>query len=496
MQQKFLQQAHADLPVYLTDVYRDFQKTGTRPFHLRLTLYDGTARSFPLQLPPADCTEEAAFLAEYIHAFLYNLLSSLGARAVDLYFDPADQALQALVATLPEVFQLHTPRLQRTGYGKCLNVNDRILTALLPDAEGFSFRTHPLCDEPEAQSLPVCTGASVLSRLPARATHALLLGIDVGGTDIKLCASVNGDLCVFKEFDWFPAAFTQADQLTEPIVFLTRLLRAAASLAACGKKSDSGVKILVPNDTTNEARALLLLQENGIITLKDGAGITATKNDIVDNPYNVEIVEAEAAQLPSLLADAEYAVINSNYAINAGLNPVKDSLLIEGSASAYANILAVKEGTENTDAVKALKAALESQQVVDYINEKYDGSVVSVVTDPTDGYDASVNYDALNGTTISIAASPTPHAEILEVAKQILAAKGVTLDIQVYNDYVVPNTVVDDGTVTANYFQHLPYLEDFNAQNNTHIVSVGGIHVEPMGLYGGKQTTLDAISGK
>ena len=236
MQQKFLQQAHADLPVYLTDVYRDFQKTGTRPFHLRLTLYDGTARSFPLQLPPADCTEEAAFLAEYIHAFLYNLLSSLGARAVDLYFDPADQALQALVATLPEVFQLHTPRLQRTGYGKCLNVNDRILTALLPDAEGFSFRTHPLCDEPEAQSLPVCTGASVLSRLPARATHAMLLGIDVGGTDIKLCASVNGDLCVFKEFDWFPAAFTQADQLTEPIVFLTRLLRAAASLAACGKQ--------------------------------------------------------------------------------------------------------------------------------------------------------------------------------------------------------------------------------------------------------------------
>ena len=115
--------------------------------------------------------------------------------------------------------------------------------------------------------------------------------------------------------------------------------------------------------------------------------------------------------------------------------------------------------------------------MVDYINEKYDGSVVSVVTNPTDGYDASVNYDALNGTTISIAASPTPHAEILEVAKQILAAKGVTLDIQVYNDYVVPNTVVDDGTVTANYFQHLPYLEDFNAQNNTHIVSVGGIHV-------------------
>ena len=96
--------------------------------------------------------------------------------------------------------------------------------------------------------------------------------------------------------------------------------------------------------------------------------------------------------------------------------------------------------------------------------------------------------------TITVAASPTPHAEILEVAKTILAAKGITLDIQSYNDYVVPNTVVEDGTVDANYFQHLPYLEDFNAQQGTHIVSVATIHVEPMGLYGGKQTSLDTLT--
>ena len=100
----------------------------------------------------------------------------------------------------------------------------------------------------------------------------------------------------------------------------------------------------------------------------------------------------------------------------------------------------------------------------------------------------------MKGETITVAASPTPHAEILEVVKEILAAKDITLDIQVYNDYVVPNTVVDDGTVDANYFQHLPYLEDFNAQNGTHIASIAAIHVEPMGLYGGKQTTLDALS--
>ena len=285
------------------------------------------------------------------------------------------------------------------------------------------------------------------------------------------------------------------------IITLALAVVLALSLAACGSKTDDNsgdaaattIKIGVPNDTTNEARALLLLQENGIIKLKDGVGITATKNDIVENPYNVEIVEAEAAQLPNLLPDVDYAVINSNYAINAGLNPVNDSLLIEGSASAYANILAVKEGNESGQVV-ALKAALESKQVADFIAEKYAGSVISVVENPTDGYDASVDYDALKGETISVAASPTPHAEILEVAKEILAAKDITLDIQVYNDYVVPNTVVDDGTLDANYFQHLPYLEDFNAQNGTHIASVTAIHVEPMGLYGGKQTTLDALT--
>ena len=275
-------------------------------------------------------------------------------------------------------------------------------------------------------------------------------------------------------------------------VKLTALVLAlvlSLALTGCGSKSAS-LKIAVPNDTTNEARALLLLQENGIIKLADGVGITATKNDIVENPDNVEIVEAEAAQLPNLLPDVDYAVINSNYAINAGLNPVNDSLLIEGSASAYANILAVKEGNENEPKILALKAALESKQVADYISETYNGSVVSVVENPTDGYDTSVDYDALKGQTITIAASPTPHAEILEVAKEI------TLDIQSFNDYVVPNTVVDDGTVDANYFQHLPYLEDFNTQNGTHIASIAAIHVEPMGLYGGKQTTLDALTTK
>ena len=274
---------------------------------------------------------------------------------------------------------------------------------------------------------------------------------------------------------------------------LCAAILALGVLSGCQKEKTT-ITIGVPNDTTNEARALLLLQEKGYIKLKDGADITATINDIVENPHNISFKEVEAAMLPNMLQDLDYAVINSNYAISAGLNPVKDSLFTENSSSAYSNILAVRQGTETTPAVLALKAALESQQVADFITEKYAGAVISVVTQPTDGYDSSVDYDALQGTTISVAASPAPHAEILAIAKDILAQKNITMDIKEFTDYVQPNNVVESGEVTANYFQHLPYLEDFNEKNGTHVVSVSAIHVEPMGLYGGKQTTLDILN--
>ena len=268
---------------------------------------------------------------------------------------------------------------------------------------------------------------------------------------------------------------------------------AAIALSACSKQER--ITVAIPNDTTNEARALLLLQENGLITLKEGAGITATIRDIDSNPQNVTFQEVEAAQLPNVLQDVDYAVINSNYAIEAGIHPVEDSLAIEGSASSYGNILAVKAGNEDSGKTKALKAALESRQVADYISETYGGAVVSVVENPGDGYDASVDYESLAGATITVAASPAPHAEILKIAKEILAARSITLDIKEFTDYVQPNNVVESGEIDANYFQHTPSLEDFNQENGTHLVAVATIHVEPLGLYGGKQTSLDPLLG-
>ena len=275
------------------------------------------------------------------------------------------------------------------------------------------------------------------------------------------------------------------------IALILAAVLAALTFASCG--TSSSVTIAVPNDPTNEARALLLLQANGYIKLKDGASITATINDIAENPYNIDFKEVEAAQIPNMLKDVDYGIINANYAIEAKLEPTKDSLLIEGSASSYGNILAVKEGNENSDKIKALAAALKSKKVADFISGKYNGAVISIVDDPTDGFDSSVDYAKLKGQTITVAASPTPHAEVLGVAKEILAEKGVTLDIKEYTDYVVPNDVVESGEVDANYFQHIPYLDNFNKEKGTHLVSVAAIHVEPMGLYGGKQTSLDAL---
>ena len=282
------------------------------------------------------------------------------------------------------------------------------------------------------------------------------------------------------------------NKLFKSATLLLTAVLSAASLVGCGGSSKK-IVIAVPNDTTNEARALLLLQDNGIIKLKDGVGITATVGDIKENPKNIEFKEVEAAQIPNTLKDVDYAVINSNYAIGAGLDPVKGSLAIEGSSSAYSNILAVKSGNENSDKIKALVAALESKKVADFITSKYNGAVVSTVDNPGDGYNKSVNYDSLKGTKITVAASPTPHAEILAIAKDILSQKGITLDVKEFSDYVQPNKVVDSGEVDANYFQHKPYLDDFNKENGTKVVSVATIHVEPMGVYGGKQTSLDAV---
>lgn len=287
-------------------------------------------------------------------------------------------------------------------------------------------------------------------------------------------------------------------KITKVLIASLAALSIAGSLSAKEPKAKKEKKakpvtIAIPNDTTNEARALLLLEAGGYITLKEGKGITATPLDVKDNPNGIKFSEVEAAQLPSVLRDVDFALINANYALGAGLNPTKDAVLVEGSSSVYVNIIGVKAGNENKPEIKALIAAVKSKAVKDFIAKNYGGAVISVVENAGDGYDPSVDYNAIKGKTVSIAATPNPHAEILAVAKKILAEKGVNLKIVEFNDYVQPNNVVDSGEIDANYFQHLPYLEDFNKENGTHIVSAAGIHVEPFGVYPGKTKSLAGL---
>ena len=141
-----------------------------------------------------------------------------------------------------------------------------------------------------------------------------------------------------------------------------------------------GDAIAIPNDTTNEARALLLLQQEGLITLNDGVGVNATRNDIKDNPYNLEIVEVEAAQVPKQLPSVAFGVINGNYALENGLSVADDALATESAdgdaIQQYVNIIAVKDGNQDEDKIKALTDVLHSDAIEKYINDTYQGAVV------------------------------------------------------------------------------------------------------------------------
>lgn len=139
---------------------------------------------------------------------------------------------------------------------------------------------------------------------------------------------------------------------------------------------EDGAEIAIPNDTVNGGRALLLLEANGLIKLKDGVGVEATEKDIVENPKNLKITAIEAAGLPRVLNDIHGAVINGNYALQAGLNPVRDGLLVEGKDSPYANLIAVRNGEEKEDKFIKLLKALQSDKVKKYIEDNYNGGVV------------------------------------------------------------------------------------------------------------------------
>lgn len=359
MLKTFLEDAARGRSVYITDVRDAFQARGTRPFHLRAALYDGSARTFPLLLPGTEGPEEEHFVAEYVHASVYNLLSALGGVRLDVYLDREDRATRALAEGLSQTFQLSLPKTARTGYGRCLNVNERVLAALFHGEKTFSFGIHDVTEEPAAERTSPAAGRSVFSRLPALTAGRMLLGMDVGGTDVKLAVSANGRLALCKEFDWLPSACTRAEELTGPLLLLARLLRAAGSLCMAGREGEVDRASL-------DRRASLEEMARGAAAMERAAGADLRPFDAIglsfpDVVIQNRIVGGETPKTqglrdnPALDYEAQFAQITGlNEALSAFTNRGPVLCVNDGPMAAFT--AAVEQGAAGADLSKGFFA--------------------------------------------------------------------------------------------------------------------------------------------
>ena len=229
---------------------------------------------------------------------------------------------------------------------------------------------------------------------------------------------------------------------------------------------------------------------------------TKTSNTTESNPVNphgYEIIAVEAAQLPLNLPDVDVAVINGNYALEAKLNQTSPAIAIESfdaqTSVRRTNYLAVRQGNEDTDKTKALVAAITSSEVLDYINSTYQGSVIPSFIDADGNAVVSSEIpEAGDDNVIKVGATLVPHAEILKnVIAPVLETKGWKLETVEFNDYVLPNTTLEEGELDANYFQTLGYLNNQNQEGGLHLAAVVGVHIEPMGLYSNKVNSLNDL---
>lgn len=217
------------------------------------------------------------------------------------------------------------------------------------------------------------------------------------------------------------------------------------------------------------------------------------------NPDGYQITPLEAAQLPLSLPDLDAGVINGNYALESGLNTSNPAVSIEEfnaeTSVLRTNYVAVREGTEDSLKIKALVAALTSGEVNDYISSTYKGSVIPSFIDENGKEVASSSIpEADDDNVISVGATAVPHAEILkDVVKGLLEKHGWELDVVEYTDYVQPNTALEAGDLDANYFQTLGYLNNENSSRGLHLKAAVGVHIEPMGIYSEKVTSLSDL---
>lgn len=270
MLQDFLNTAKAGDPVYISTVYDAFSQledSKKQVMHCILTLLEADQKKlFTISLPLFEelTTEEIEFAKNYLWAEVYNALSSLGGKEMNIYIDPNNDQLAALTSELNEVFCINSPRSKRNGYGRCVNVIDRMLSTLCKGHPGFKFITNPLSEMPEIASAvtPLEQDARIFKKVTENLEGKIICGMDVGGTDIKIVLVHNGKISCYKEYDWFPALFKESSQLVEPICLMVRLVRAKISLDHSTSHSDQMATVVsdIYSALANDASEDFMLQ--------------------------------------------------------------------------------------------------------------------------------------------------------------------------------------------------------------------------------------------
>jgi len=227
MMQEFLNQATRGENVFISDVRKAFSAGSTR-IQCVLELVIGGERFWEIRVPLAKDANELDLVREYVYANLYNLISTFGGRRMTLYVSPEDAFAHELCETLDDVFQVRLPKRERRGYGKCLNVTDRINATM--GGKPFSFRIVKGEYEATTQIQPTADALASFHSAVNKARAATLCGIDIGGTDIKVVGIRGGRIVAVKEYDWFPAEMVHMEQIMKPILLMARVMRAAMSL--------------------------------------------------------------------------------------------------------------------------------------------------------------------------------------------------------------------------------------------------------------------------
>lgn len=248
--QTFLQKAARGENVYLSDVRRSFSKAESR-IVCQLSLVIGGDKRWEIRVPAVEAADEIQFVREYFYATLYNILSTFGGTRMTLSIASEDRFAKELCDTLEDVFQVDSPKSARRGYGKCLNVTDRINAS--QGKPKFSFvvtqdQLPNLPKEPEQHSNAVSACRDAVQK----AGNACICGIDIGGTDIKVVGILDGRIAAVKEYDWFPAEMTHMEQVIEPVLLMARVIRAAMSLPNTAE-AEALREQMLKKDVSNEA---------------------------------------------------------------------------------------------------------------------------------------------------------------------------------------------------------------------------------------------------